>query len=45
MLIGGAAVGALGINQIELHCDRAAEVCTVTRRIPDRSDVIALAKV
>ncbi len=45
MLIGGAAVGALGINEIQLHCDRAADVCTVTRRIPDRTDTVALAKV
>ncbi|MBA3548344.1 MAG: hypothetical protein H0T76_17825 [Nannocystis sp.] len=45
MLIGAAAFGALGINQMELHCDAAADVCTVTRRIPDRSNTVALAKV
>ena len=45
MSIGGAAIGALGINRIELRCERAADVCTVTRRIPERVDSVALAKV
>lgn len=38
MLIGGIAVGALGINRIELVCERATQQCSVTRRIPARTD-------
>lgn len=45
MSIIGAALGVLGINQSVLHCDRATDVCTVTRRIPDRSESVALSKV
>lgn len=45
MLILGLALGILGINQSTLRCDRATDMCTVTRRIPDRTESVALSRV
>lgn len=44
MLIGGLAVEALGINRIDLVCERATQQCSVTRRIPGRTDTAPLTR-